>query len=291
MAIGTRIFNAIARFNNGLLVPTNAGVGKVLSSDAEGKGTWQLPGEASVAMAYRSAAQNLPSATPTKIKLDKVIKDPGGNIGANDFYTAPSTGYYHIDGQVACGTLAAKATLEAWIQVNGGLALSGLRVFDTAELGGFVYATVAGIVELKAGDKVELYAQQSGVECALQVAGSFENRLSVMRVGEGPVGPTGPEGTVKVGTPAAVETREAGKSYEPSATETTTVYLSITLKAEKSKWEVLVEGKPIYTDAAETLVAADLDQTYMFRIAAKGKWELKMVEGTAATVKSVYQAG
>jgi hypothetical protein len=93
------------------------------------------------------------------------------------------------------------------------------------------------------------------------------------------------------GVPGVSTEREAGKEYEPSATAATTVYLSIKLKAEKSAWEVLVDGKPVYTDASETLLVADLDQTYGFRVKAKGKWELKMVEGTAAEVHSVYQEG
>lgn len=112
---------------------------------------------------------------------------------------------------------------------------------------------------------------------------------------KGPEGKEGAEGKEgkpsSVGTPAGAVERETGKEYEPSATAVTTVYLSVKLKAEKSAWEVLVEGKPVYTDTAETLVAADLDQNYGFRVKAKGKWELKMNEGAAAEVHSVYQEG
>lgn len=109
---------------------------------------------------------------------------------------------------------------------------------------------------------------------------------------EGKAGAEGKEGKPSsVGTPTASTERETGKEYEPSATAVMTVYLSVKLKAEKSAWEVLVEGKPIYVDASETLTVADLDQNYGFRVKAKGKWELKMTEGTAAEVHSVYQEG
>lgn len=123
--------------------------------------------------------------------------------------------------------------------------------------------------------------------------GELGNVWGLAEKGErGQEGAEGKEGKpAPVGVPAAAVEREAGKEFEPSATAVTAVYLSVKLKAEKSAWEVLVDGKPIYTDASDTLAVGDLDQNYGFRVKAKGKWELKMNEGVAAEVHSVYQEG
>ena len=94
-----------------------------------------------------------------------------------------------------------------------------------------------------------------------------------------------------VGVPGAYEARSANESLEASATETTTVYLSIKGKAEATAYEVISDGKAVYKVAEETLVAADVAFTHIFRIKAKGKWEVKVTKGTLAEIHSVYQAG
>jgi hypothetical protein len=136
--------------------------------------------EQSVAIAYRSAAQNLAAATRTKIKLDKVIKDPGANLDVvtNFCYVVPADGYYHIDGSVAAN-IAAKAVLLVEIWVNGAEALTGTRVFTEA---GIADGTASGILFLKKGEKVELVALNTGAECVLGVGFPEQNRLSVVRV-------------------------------------------------------------------------------------------------------------
>ena len=93
-----------------------------------------------------------------------------------------------------------------------------------------------------------------------------------------------------VGVPEAAKSRETGKEIEVLEV-TTTVYLTLKLKAESSAWTVYVDGKAVFTDTAETLVAADLNQTYTLRVKPKGKWEVKMNTGTASELHSVYQEG
>lgn len=107
----------------------------------------------------------------------------------------------------------------------------------------------------------------------------------------GPEGPAGPEGTVKVSIPGNAAAAVAGKEYEPSATVTATVYLTVVLKAEKVAFEILVEGKPVYKLPAETVAAGNVNQTFMFRVKAKGKWELKFTEGAITSASAVVQEG
>ena len=103
---------------------------------------------------------------------------------------------------------------------------------------------------------------------------------------EGPPGGKGEPGKVEVGVPSAATMREAGKPYEPSATEPTTVYLTIDAKAEKVGYEIKVDGKPIFTLPAEISVVPRFET---FNVKIKGKWEVVMTEGTLTSLESVYQ--
>jgi len=172
--------------------------------------------EESIGMAYRNSAQNLAAATNTKIKLNSVIKDPGSNIGANEFYTVPATGYYHVDGEVLA-VPAANAYLVANIWVNGVAALAGSMTSE----GGEAYngSSVSGIIYCAKGDKIELVGYNSGVEKALIIEAG-KNRLSVNRVGAGPQGPQGPQG-------ATGATGGPGKSWKVPVAYATTKALTI----------------------------------------------------------------
>src|SRR5208282_6885418 len=110
--------------------------------------------------------------------------------------------------------------------------------------------------------------------------GAPRNKLEgfVSRQGlEGTTGPEGPEGKegkpAKVGTPEASVLRTTGETHAVPA-YVTTVYLTLKLKAEKTAWEVLVAGKPVFKDS-ETLVAASVSHPYTLRVAASGTWEVK----------------
>lgn len=145
-----------------------------------------------VAMAYRSAEQKIPSGVVTRVKLDKAIKDPGSRLElTNGYYVAASTGYYSVAGSIDISTKANTGIVPI-IQVNEVIKiLGGLGVF-TSETN--VFAAVAGIVYVEAGQHIELAVEQTtGEERKLTLA-EYSNRLSVMRVGEGPPGPIGPEG-------------------------------------------------------------------------------------------------
>lgn len=192
MTTHTEHFESTVQLDSGLIIPASAAVGKVLSSDASGNATWKFPGEASVAMAYRNAAQGIPSGAFTRVKLDKVIKDPGTRINAEGSYTVPSDGYYAVYGQVGFqGISALNTVIIASIVVNGTEKSRGVRqTHENGAVTGEHDVTVAGIIFCKAGEKIELDAfQNTGVEIGLAVGSEVANYMHVSRVGEGPPGP------------------------------------------------------------------------------------------------------
>ena len=142
-----------------------------------------------VAMAYRNAEQKIPTGALTTIKVDKAIKDPAGNFDlTNGYYVCPSAGYYHVDGSVAC-SVKANIGVNSAIRVNGTLKILGSLGYFNAETTPF--AQVAGIVECAKGDHIELAVEQGAGEERKLTLAEWNNRLSVMLVGEGPEGKGG----------------------------------------------------------------------------------------------------
>jgi hypothetical protein len=215
MALGTKVFNAIVQLNNGLRIPTSAGVGKVLSSDASGNAAWESAPtglvESSIAMAYASAAQKLKAAGFRKIKLNTAIKDPGSNFSEANHYTVPADGYYQVSGQVEA-TIPAKTNFLAVILVNEG---AGAEILGTQEVlseSSNTISVVSGIVFCKKGEQIALYGYQSGGTEPETVPGAGNCRLNVARVGAGPAGPpgsVGPEGGTGVESSIATAYRKA----------------------------------------------------------------------------------
>lgn len=174
----------------GLKIPLNAALGKVLTSDVEGNATWAFPGELNVAMAYRSAEQKIPNTTFTRIKVDKVLNDPGANMNVaagNGWYTVPADGYYQISGSISLQMGATEATGIASVFLSGAEVLRSSRQTSTTASAIFTLG-VAGIVFCKKGEKIELFTwQSSGAERVIETGPTFP--LCVTRVGEGPPGP------------------------------------------------------------------------------------------------------
>jgi hypothetical protein len=141
-------------------------------------------GASTAASAYRSTTQKIPTASPTRIKLDKTIFDLGSNYNiVEGFYVAPATGYYSVAGVVSIAlTAVAEATFIVSIFVNGAERIRGHR-FEGKPVGsGLCNGTAAGILKLAKGDKVELIGWQfTGAERELELAEN-ENRLDVVRV-------------------------------------------------------------------------------------------------------------
>ena len=202
------------------MLPTGAGVGKVLTSDASGNGTWEgAPTENSVATAYRSAAQKIPNAAWTQIKLDKAINDPGSNISiAKGCYVVPADGYYQISGSVKILGLKANLLFISGIFLNGAEAITGVQSNLSVETD--AAGPVVGILFCKKGEEIELRIYQaSTIEKELAV-GASTCRLNVARVGAGPAGATGPEGPTLGTTTVAMAYRKV-KQKIPDAAYTT----------------------------------------------------------------------
>ncbi len=124
-------------------------------------------------------------------------------------------------------------------------------------------------------NKLEQYVSRQGLETGT----------------EGKEGPEGKEGKpAKVGTPEAAVSRAVNEAHTVPA-YVTTVYLTLKLKAEKTAWNVLVAGKAVFADTAETLPTGTLTKTYTLRAGESATWEVKMNEGEAAELHSVYAEG
>jgi hypothetical protein len=133
------------------------------------------------ARAYRNAALTLSAGAYTKIPVDTVTYDAGSNLQiANGRYVCPTAGYYHVEGQVETNA-ASGSLLIAQINVNGAARTDGGRIIPGS--GGAWAVTVSDVLQLSAGDYVELYAY-SGVGDPLLTSSAF-NYLSVVKVDTG----------------------------------------------------------------------------------------------------------
>lgn len=85
--------------HNNIVIPSGAGSGKILTSDAAGKGIWALPQKANFSVDYTGNFA-IPAGTLTPIAFNNInYNTPNGSIVAGSF-TAPITGIYHIDASV-----------------------------------------------------------------------------------------------------------------------------------------------------------------------------------------------
>ncbi len=143
--------------------------------------------ETSVVMAHGSVATKLvKGGVNTTIKLGTADFDPGSNFDTtNSWYLVPSDGYYSVSGAVRA----------AW--ENGQLAAISIVGSSAGTLQGNLYngngvallVQVAGITHCKKGDKLQMQAYNGGTSEPETTTDAQSNRLSVMRVGEGQIGP------------------------------------------------------------------------------------------------------
>jgi hypothetical protein len=141
-------------------------------------------GASTAGSAYRSSLQKIPTASGTRVKLDKVLFDLGANFNiAEGFYVVPVAGYYSVTGVASIAlTAVAEATFIVAIGVNGIERIRGHRFEAKPGAPGLENGTAAGILQLAKGDKVELIAWQfTGAERELEIA-ETENRLDVVRM-------------------------------------------------------------------------------------------------------------
>lgn len=133
-----------------------------------------------------SSVQSIADSTDTAIVFDTEVFDTGGyaTLGTNaDRLTPTEAGLYQVDGFVYWDS---NATGTRFLYIASSLASSICGVADQqANQAGPTAMRVSGLVNLAAGEYIELYAWQDsgGALNVLDNAGGFEAYLSIHRVG------------------------------------------------------------------------------------------------------------
>ncbi len=179
--------------------------------------------DTTVAMAYRSSAQEIVAAKTEQVKVDKVIKQSASLFDTtNGWYVVPFEGYYIVEGQAAFEIGASTGGAFAQINLSGVEKARGTRVNALKET--FIYVTVSTIIFCKAGEHIELIASnQTASNCKLEIKES-NNQLCVAAAGstgltgkEGPAGASGSTVSIKEGAGPFESTKAV--SNEPINTE------------------------------------------------------------------------
>ncbi len=161
------------------IVDGTEGVGKVFTSDAAGKGSWQLPVGSWTGVLR---AGNLPITTTLgfyKVDFTSAIKIPavgGGSVNeATDNITVPTTGMYEYvisgwaNSTTRGGTPRESVYLNYWrINVNG---VSTQSPHYPGSTGWGTNSSISGYLDLTAGDVVELQQNYSDADYSNQCGG------------------------------------------------------------------------------------------------------------------------
>lgn len=125
------------------------------------------------ARAYRATNQSIANTTFVKVALDTESYDPGSNFDptTNYRFTAPTTGYYLISGQVTYATTSDTNRFSANIYKNGSLLD---QVFLLSSSTNTLVVVIHDILLLSATDYIELYAyhEQGG---SVNITGGIGN--------------------------------------------------------------------------------------------------------------------
>lgn len=130
--------------------------------------------------AYDGTGYSLASGATSKIDIDTISYDKGGNFDTtNNRFIAPVTGVYMFNGAVQVSNLNDNESLHTHLYKNGTTAFaSGSRstISDSGAAGQQARSVVAGQVELNAGEYVDIWAyQNTGVAqtCSATVNNTF----------------------------------------------------------------------------------------------------------------------
>ena len=133
----------------------------------------------SACCAYLSANQSITANTITKVALDTALFDIQNEFDStNNRITVTEAGIYAIIGQVEFDVTATGDVLRVYIYVNGGTkALTGLTASDVS----YHILSVAKILQLSAGDYVELYVKNVSSDDTI-LSGSAITFLCVAKI-------------------------------------------------------------------------------------------------------------
>lgn len=112
------------------------------------------------ARAALSTTQTIDATTVTKIALDSETYDPGNNFDniTNYRFTIPKAGFYLIAAGIRVDALADAKTFELYVYKNGVLIL---REDNSASVASTLSVTLTDIMQLIAGDYIELYCRHN----------------------------------------------------------------------------------------------------------------------------------
>ncbi len=143
------------------------GAGKVLTSDANGVGSWQTPasggsgsGSSAGFAATRGVSQSSQSfasggGSPVQVIFNTVeYDDASAYSSSTGEFTAPSAGLYHFDVQVGLGACVANSSVSLDLSTSSGDDYTATRMVGTASYNSVNYSTN---IKLAAGDVVYIY--------------------------------------------------------------------------------------------------------------------------------------
>ena len=177
-------------------------------------GTAPTAAPANAARAWRSAALTPAASTWTKISVDTITHDAGGNFSlANGRYVCPVAGVYDVFGSVmfvvsATGTYTA---IGASIYRNGVLITQNTPL---AAVQNQMQVQVSDKVQCNAGDYIELWGYNA--QGAAVTANATTTYLSVSLLTGSQVGPMGPQGVPG----NSVDAKTAARAYRAAALTT-----------------------------------------------------------------------
>lgn len=112
--------------------------------------------------AYLNSAANMGSG-PAKVVLDAEAFDVGSNFNTTTgTFTAPVTGYYFVQAQIAAADVAASSNILVYIYVNGS-AVAFARAFSDVSTRDPTVST-SGLFAVTAGQTIEMWQDATTVE-------------------------------------------------------------------------------------------------------------------------------
>lgn len=158
------------------------GVGKVLTSDANGVASWTTLGATTnIGFSAKTAGvTSIPSSSLTQLSFTSVDFNDGGGFSTNHF-TAPSAGVYHFDAQVEWNAFSSNnGWTELVVYLNGTQYIESDSKAVTTQT--YTSNVVSTTIKLAAGDVVDVRAyQSSGVTVSLP-AYNIDHRFSGYKV-------------------------------------------------------------------------------------------------------------
>ena len=134
--------------------------GKVLTSDNNGRASWETPGSNVAFKANTNAAQAIPVAANTTLNFAAVEFDDSNNYNpATGIFTAPSAGLYHFDVNLTFDGGATGSQSYGYLLVNGSPKAGNQCLISAGLLFPLSFSTN---VKLAAGDEVKVSVYSFG---------------------------------------------------------------------------------------------------------------------------------